>query len=73
MQTKGAIIGLVGGAIIGNTFTSGHVNGTEVMVKLTGGPRVHGANALIRKLHCTPFITPPKKYAMNLNLAVVDK
>ena len=33
----GAIAGLVGGAIIGNTVTSGHVNGTEVMVKLTDG------------------------------------
>ncbi len=33
----GAVAGLVGGAIIGNAATSGHVNGTEVMVKLTDG------------------------------------
>lgn len=33
----GAVAGLVGGAVIGNTMTSGHVNGTEVMVKLTDG------------------------------------
>lgn len=33
----GAVAGLVGGAIIGNTVTSGHVNGTEVMVKLVDG------------------------------------
>ena len=33
----GAIAGLAGGAIIGNAVTSGHVNGTEVMVKLTDG------------------------------------
>ena len=33
----GAVAGLVGGAIIGNTVTSGHVNGTEVLVKLTDG------------------------------------
>ncbi|MDA8153016.1 MAG: hypothetical protein M0003_09945 [Acidithiobacillus sp.] len=33
----GAIAGVLGGAILGNTLTSGHVNGTEVMVKLTDG------------------------------------
>ena len=33
----GAVAGLVGGAIIGNAATSGHVNGTEVLVKLTDG------------------------------------
>ncbi len=32
-----AIAGVVGGAILGNVATSGHVNGTEVMVKLTDG------------------------------------
>jgi outer membrane lipoprotein SlyB len=33
----GAVAGVIGGAIIGNAVTSGHVNGTEVMVKLTDG------------------------------------
>ena len=33
----GAVAGVVGGAIIGNGVTSGHVNGTEVMVKLADG------------------------------------
>lgn len=33
----GAIAGVVGGAVLGNAVTSGHVNGTEVMVKLTDG------------------------------------
>ena len=33
----GAIAGGIGGAILGNAVTSGHVNGTEVMVKLTDG------------------------------------
>lgn len=33
----GAVAGVVGGAILGNAVTSGHVNGTEVMVKLTDG------------------------------------
>ena len=33
----GAIAGVVGGAVLGNAMTSGHVNGTEVMVKLTDG------------------------------------
>ena len=32
-----AIAGAVGGAILGNAVTSNHVNGTEVMVKLTDG------------------------------------
>jgi outer membrane lipoprotein SlyB len=32
-----AIAGVIGGAILGNVATSGHVNGTEVMVKLTDG------------------------------------
>ena len=32
-----AIGGVIGGAVIGNAVTSGHVNGTEVMVKLTDG------------------------------------
>jgi outer membrane lipoprotein SlyB len=33
----GAVAGVIGGAIVGNAVTSGHVNGTEVMVKLTDG------------------------------------
>lgn len=33
----GAVAGVIGGAILGNAMTSGHVNGTEVMVKLTDG------------------------------------
>lgn len=33
----GAIAGVVGGAVLGNAMTSGHVNGTEVMVKLADG------------------------------------
>lgn len=33
----GAVAGVIGGAVIGNAVTSGHVNGTEVMVKLTDG------------------------------------
>ena len=32
-----AIAGVAGGAILGNAVTSGHVDGTEVMVKLTDG------------------------------------
>ncbi len=32
-----AIAGVIGGAILGNAVTSGHVHGTEVMVKLTDG------------------------------------
>ena len=32
-----AIAGVIGGAILGNAMTSGHVHGTEVMVKLTDG------------------------------------
>ncbi|MBU2717943.1 hypothetical protein HF563_00730 [Acidithiobacillus ferridurans] len=32
-----AIAGVIGGAILGNVATSGHVNGTEVLVKLTDG------------------------------------
>jgi outer membrane lipoprotein SlyB len=32
-----AIAGVIGGAILGNVMTSGHVHGTEVMVKLTDG------------------------------------
>lgn len=32
-----AIAGVIGGAILGNAVTSGHVNGTEVMVKLNDG------------------------------------
>jgi len=32
-----AIAGVIGGAVLGNAVTSGHVNGTEVMVKLTDG------------------------------------
>lgn len=32
-----AIAGVVGGAILGNVATSGHVHGTEVMVKLQDG------------------------------------
>lgn len=32
-----AIAGVVGGAVLGNAVTSGHVNGTEVMVKLQDG------------------------------------
>ena len=32
-----AIAGVIGGAVLGNAMTSGHVNGTEVMVKLTDG------------------------------------
>ena len=33
----GTVAGVVGGAVLGNAVTSGHVNGTEVMVKLTDG------------------------------------
>lgn len=32
-----AIVGAIGGAIFGNAVTSGHVDGTEVMVKLKDG------------------------------------
>ena len=32
-----AIAGVIGGAILGNAVTSGHVNGTEVLVKLQDG------------------------------------
>ena len=32
-----AIAGVIGGAILGNAVTSGHVHGTEVMVKLADG------------------------------------
>lgn len=32
-----AIAGVIGGGILGNAVTSGHVNGTEVMVKLQDG------------------------------------
>ena len=32
-----AIAGVIGGAVLGNAVTSGHVNGTEVLVKLQDG------------------------------------